>query len=714
MSSKIKDIFAGSDFELEQEINLFKTRQSHKHDEVTKIENDLETAENEYEQIKKRVDENDRKYHTLIQDRCREQDLYDEKADYISKLCTDLNITVGFDIKNDNERASGLVPSIRTALKQEQGRIKEINDHNEKVDAEQEHEIRGYSKEEARIKSEITSIAKQLKDSEHALNEKKNELKKVDECTRRLADSRQKLAQIRQMSEQLIEQSNTQGTQNEIAAHREEKIKIVEELEGVDEQITVINMNADVLAQVTGKEKHIEKRESDVRRIKNKHFNNLRRLFPDETIESNFKRRIETLAQKLLTEVNKLEAEVRLKENQAQKYRLDLESKKKYQLDYEAELRKLKSEIDQVCEQTPFIDILAETKEKVAKLQMEHSSYKSSEVFYKNYIRQMKDQPCCPLCHKDLNGNEVGDLTIELTDEIEKLPDNINRSEQALKEASKKLEKLLGLQSHVERVDKLKSNLIPQVNADIEKIERDLRAAQEKSKQSSEAVEEPRDKKALVTTMLGDMSILDEAIRDIEQNRIELEPLKQALAANQGQSDVSMDTLQKKRKELSDRNKYLEREIERKEKSWRDKDTSIRKCKEREIEVEKLVMTLQGDIQKSEALKAREHELIELIKQLKEKKVANDQLLIPIEGKIRHAEEKRRRTKADGVEKLANASRRFDGLKKTFDSMERVSKDLEKLADLKLDKEIERYDEILKNLRGDQSRQVSCFFLFFY
>lgn len=706
LSLKIKDIFTGSDIELEQEINLFKTRQSQKHGDLAKIEENLEAAEIEHTEIKQRVDENDRKYHMLIQERCREQDLFDDKADFISQLCADLNITVGFDIKNNNERASEMVPSIRTAMKQEQARIKEITDHNDKVYAELEHEIRGYSNEEARIKSDIASVAKQLKDSERALEEKKNELKLIGDCSQKLTESRAKLAQIKQMSNQLIAESNTQGVQAEIEEHRTEKARIIVELEGVDDQITVINMNADVLSQVTNKEKHIEKREGDVNRIKNKHLKNFRELFPDETIESNFKRRIDTLSQKLNTEVSRLEALVRLKENDAQKKMLESQGKKKEQAGYEAELRKLESEIDQVCEEMPFVEVLADTKEKVAKLQMEHSSYKSSEVFYKKYIHEMKDIPCCPLCHKDLNGNDVNDLTAELTDKIAQLPDNIQRSEQELRQANKKLERLLGLQSHVDRVERLKTNLIPQVSADIRKIEGDLRAAQDKSKQSSAAIEEPKKKKEIVQQMIGDMSVLDEAIRDIELNRQELDVLKQTLSTNEGQGGVSLDTLQKRRKELSERSKQLERDIERKDKSWREKDKTIRQFKEKEIEIEKAVITLQGDLQKSEALKTRRDELIEIIRQLREKKETSDQSLIPIEAKIRHAEEKRRRAKADGDEKLANAMKRCDGLKKTFDSMERVSKDLDKLAALKLDKEIERYDEILKILRGDQSKQV--------
>lgn len=373
----------GSEAELQQEIASFKTRHLKKQHELSENEELVKKEVEELERINKRVDEHNRKYFSLLQDSEREQDLYAEKAEHIKKLCTDLKINVNFDINNDNSQAAGLVANIKTSLAQEQASIKEIADNNEKADAEQEQEIRGHREQEVRIKSEINSITKQLIDSEQSLKKHTEELKLAENSGRLLTDIRQKISKIKPVLDGKIISSNLEGTRDEITKYRDERQQLSQELDDIDEQITVLSSMANILAQVETKENHIEKRESEVRRIKNKHRANLQRLFPDETIESGFKRRIDTIGQKLQTEINRLEAECRLNDNKSQSSKTQLQSKRQELNRLEDELRKLENDIEGVCEGTPFDNVLAETKENVARWQKEHSSHKSAESFYK-------------------------------------------------------------------------------------------------------------------------------------------------------------------------------------------------------------------------------------------------------------------------------------------------------------------------------------------
>lgn len=306
-----------------------------------------------------------------------------------------------------------------------------------------------------------------------------------------------------------------------------------------------------------------------------------------------------------------------------------------------------------------------------------------------------------------MNRNEVDDLTVELNDQIEQLPQIIARSERELKTSTAKLEKLLAMQNSVERVAQLKMNLLPKIRDEIKKIETDLSAFQEKVRQSERSVEEPREKKEIVSRMVGDMSLLDEAIRDVEQARTELMPLKQSLPPSDGTNDTNLESLQKKRKELTDKIKKLEKDINILEKRIQEDNKQIMTMQNRIIDMEKEELRLQGDFQKFDSLKTREKELTEQVKELKQKKTAIDQALIPIEGKIKNAEEKRRRTKANGAEKYTVATKRFEGLKKNFDNIERVSKELEKLALLNLERELERCGQLQQEAEDDKTKQVT-------
>lgn len=343
----------------------------------------LKTAEHDQSQSAKRVAECDRKLHLMIQDRQREQDLYGEKADYISKLCEDLKIAVDFDIKNNNDRAASLVVNIRTAMAKENDCIQEIKANNDKEDAVQEKEIREYREQGVKIKSEIDSVTKQLKESESMQGEQSQQLRLIQQSSNKLFEVRRNISTIKEVCEQRQEDFNSQGMREEIEQHRKEKSEMSDKLEEVDCQIGYLNTMASTLANFNTKKTHLEKQEAEVKRLKNKHFDHFQRFFPNETVELNFKRKIDAINQKYNLESNRLDAKIRLKENHMSNFRSQIQSKKQDLKNLENELRQLEEEIDRVCEQTPFDDVLAATRENVDKWQMEHSSYKSSEVFYK-------------------------------------------------------------------------------------------------------------------------------------------------------------------------------------------------------------------------------------------------------------------------------------------------------------------------------------------
>lgn len=306
-----------------------------------------------------------------------------------------------------------------------------------------------------------------------------------------------------------------------------------------------------------------------------------------------------------------------------------------------------------------------------------------------------------------MNNNEVDELKTELNDQIDQLPETIANAERQLKRETAKLEKLLAMQSCVERVEDLKMNLLPKLRDEIKKLESDRSAAQEKAKQSERSVKEPSEKKEIANRMIGDMSILDEAIRDVEQARKDLEPLKQSLPPSDSPNDNNLDGLQKKRKELTDKMKVLDKKIEQSEKRVQEDTKAITSLQDKLLELKTRELQLQGDSQKVDAAKAREKELRDEIKELNEKKATSDQILIPIEGKIKNAVEKRRRTKAEGAEEYKNAMKKFDELKKEFDSIERVTKELDKLALLSLGKEINRYEKLLEQTNNEKKEKVT-------
>lgn len=383
LSAKIKNIFGGSEDELEQEIQLFHAKKAQKQKELENTEVRLKENEFDHKKSAQRTEDCDRKLHLLMQDRQREQDLFAEKAEYIIKLCEDLKIQVDFDVKNDNDRAAGLVANIRAAMQKENDRIQEIKASNEREDEEKMKKIQKYREQSAELKSEINSATKQLNESQSTLDNQKQQLRLVEQSGVKLKAIRTQIEGIQKAKEQRLAGSNTQGLREEIEQHRTEKRNVAEKLEEVDDQITYLSSMASILAEVNTKKKSLEKHDAEVMRLKNKHKNSFQRLFPGEVVESDFKRKIDALFRTLNLDSNRLDAKIRLKETHTNNFKLQIQNKKTEQKTAETEKRHLEEEVDKVCEQSPYEEVLAMTRENVTKLQMEYSSYKSSEVFYK-------------------------------------------------------------------------------------------------------------------------------------------------------------------------------------------------------------------------------------------------------------------------------------------------------------------------------------------
>lgn len=384
LTLKIKTPFTGTESQLEDEIKDFHSRRADKKIELDDKEDVLQTEQYEYKEMSKKVDEHDRKHHSLISDRQREKELYEQKVKYIKNLCTKLNMNVTFDIENGNAgRVAELVANIKTEIAKVDGKIKEMIANNEREDEKLEKEIRKYADEESRVEAELVQITNRLKELKSTLAQISEELRKAERSGGRLKDIENNIASIQKRREEMQAKEATQGYSTQIAEQRDEKQRLSDELEGIDMQITELSTMATLLAQVSAKQKHLEKKETEANRIARKHDENLQRLLPNENIGVGIKRQIEALNQDLRVKTNRLEAEIRLKDNHVGVGKSQQQNKKQEIGKLESELRHLEEEIDRECDSTPFNEYLAMVKENVDKAQMEYSEQKSSEVFYK-------------------------------------------------------------------------------------------------------------------------------------------------------------------------------------------------------------------------------------------------------------------------------------------------------------------------------------------
>lgn len=196
----------------------------------------------------------------------------------------------------------------------------------------------------------------------------------------------------------------------------------------------------------------------------------------------------------------------------------------------ETELRNSKNQIDEKCNGQEYLDVLSKSKEKSEKLEMDCGLLRSSKLINNRYISNMTKDPCCPLCHKDMDAEEVNDLTTEIQVMIKNLPRDLEVAEKSYKDERCKYDELLSLKFAYDSLDKFKEDIEKTVTT-LKEIDEKFRESQTEIESLEMALLEPKANLQLIQSMVGDMSILDECVRDLAKKSEDIEVLKRKLPA---------------------------------------------------------------------------------------------------------------------------------------------------------------------------------------
>lgn len=737
--AKIKDLFKGSETELDAEIRSFKETMVKKDMELDDAKKELTVTKQQEQKLSQKFQENERKCFGFVHQREQEQDFYAKKAENIREICERLNIEITFDLENSNERSDELLPQIRVRVSEEEENISELVATNEQIDYEQQTEIDKLREKRTQVESEISAKRSQIMQLKGEHSKQQASIADIERSAEKLKEISEKVVKTKQFYDNLCANGNLDEIRKDLVTQKAERTKLAGELEILDDQIALSVSLSGISTEIASKEKQLEKRDSEIRRIKNKHSNNLRRLFNNETVESNFKQRLESMNQKLRMETNKIQNDAKTNERTVNELMFNHRNKKQDLSRWENEVRQLEDKIYEQCESTPFVEVLETAKENVAKFQLEHGTLKSSELFFKKlvyfahllylklcfylsifvfilfrYIKKMENEPCCPLCHKDLNNNEVGDLTIELNSQIQLLPLNISRAEKNLKEENRRLETLLGLQPSVERLDQLKNNEIPKLKTTIADIDKKLSSARAEKTKLEKSLDESTSQVELGNSMSGDMSLLDEATKEVERIRTELTALKGNLPDSQ--SELSIDELQKNRKTLAEKHKKLCEEIEFLEEREKKETHIIAELKDKHLSFKNEEIKLKEGVQGLSQMKARQQEITAQMTALMSKIQELTNSLEPLKKNLAETIENKQKTKATNAGKLKAAQNHINELKRYNEAISRYTQEIRKLASLNLEEEITKCNRLAEKINEEKNSkvQITIFPIFYF
>ncbi|XP_067628332.1 DNA repair protein RAD50 [Eurosta solidaginis] len=692
LSSNIKIPFEGTIDELEKQISEFGEKMTEKRKQRNELDKKLKEVKVEEKKIQKRYADLDKKRILLMQQSQKEQECISKRAEQLKNLCQQLGITLTDDLEFQPESIKEVLEKVENALMNKECTIAENVAKTDQEDRERQTEIDTQRVEVTKVEEGIRTHEKQKKLNEKELGKISKEIAEVESSARRIQVLSDNIDRLVKMMEEMNGKCNQESMKADIAENKKKIAKLQEQFRELDERLTKLNMLSKLTAEIALKQKELDKKEQDVRRVKGKHADNFKKLLTNP-VESNYKRAMQSCAQALRASIKELNKKSNKLQLEQQSYEIKRKNLKTEVLKLEKDLEESKEKVYEACHAASYEDTLAKSKATLSKYQLEHGALLSAEAMYKRYIAKVTEEPCCPLCHKDMNENEATDIKMELSDEINRLPENIKRTEKLLKAEQKKYENLLQIKSVVDRVAKLETD-IPKKKEELKAMEEKLAKCVEDSESLQMLLVEPTTSLELADTMMGDVSLLDEAMREVTRLKNDLEKLNAKLPAD-FESDANIDELQMLKDSISQELDTERNALEEKQTNLEKIVTALNKMQEQKNAYQDERLKLQEGQQSLAQLQERQKELQNLIEtkttEIKELKTQ----LPTLKQKLNTLTAEKKRLLDVSRKSVAKLQAELNSYKKIDHDIQRLNNEVIEFKQLNLATEIETLKESL-------------------
>ncbi|KAH8376220.1 hypothetical protein KR200_003386 [Drosophila serrata] len=698
LTKKIKTPFIGSMAELDVKINNFDQRMKEMRDQRTETEQELSQIKKSSAVGQEKLGMHDKKRCLAKQRHQSEQACRAQLLKRVKEFCRELQIPIDGELTEQPEKLLDVLQDIEAVIMSKHCEITEIGERNDKADKDRQAKI-----DELRIDLTKSEQGVTDKENQREVNKRESEklevdIQKIEASMHELKKLEKKIAEANELYENTIKNVDQQAMRGAIDDKKTSIAEKQAQFEKLDKQLTFLGSMAKLVAEISLKQKDLEKKNQEVHRVRSRHADNFGKFFKDP-ISSNYRRSMQGAYDKLRREIQDLNEQANAQKLKEQSY----EIKRKNLIDdiarMEKELKESEELVFQKCRSTPYDDLVERSKTAISKLQFDHGALKSAEALYKKYIQKIEEEPSCPLCHHNMSGDEACDLTTELTDEIQKLPENIVRAEKALKAEQLKYDNLLQIKPNILKIKDLKA-LLPQKKEELKKVEELLGESVSEYETLLALIGEPTHNMELANSMMGDMTLLDEALKDSMRLTKDLDLQKAKLPASYDAS-VSMDTLQAEKSQVSKDLETERKDLEITQNTFQQHMDALNRLREMKNSLKDRQILLQEGVQSLPQLKERLEKLTNFLITVATEISDLRTKILPLKQNLRAAVEEKDRLKEKERAQLAQMNSKYNSYKSTDQDIQRLNKEAQEYAKLDLENEIQKLEDTIKATKDE-------------
>ncbi|XP_052902033.1 DNA repair protein RAD50 [Anopheles moucheti] len=705
LRSKIKKLFEGSLPELEMEIKIFQQTSASKHSELEEDESELQRIKSQDRSLLNKLQSIDGQKIELAEKQKRERELQIERGKKMKALGDKLAIPLSDDYGDASISANiidSAISSIRNALQNQdmivQSKIKAFDEE----DVRAQKSIDKLRETKVTLESDSISKRKQIAQLEREKLQTTREVSEIERSAEALKGLIDKINRHELEYETLVAAANLPAMKKDLIERKQLRDQLQGELDRLEERISSLNEVAMKESELTLVEQQYTSRETELGRLRNKHADNLRRLFPDRTIESKYRSNMQNLYDDLQKEVKNVNEKIR----RAQAIVTEMETTRKSQkaqLDrLERDLGEAEEKIYSACRGNAYEEVLSKLSEKISKNNLEHGEARSAVVLYQKFISNIENDRCCPVCDKGLESADVHDISGKLSDEIRRLPEKIETLERTLKKDRSDYDKLLALKPISERLEKQKKEL-PQLKQQLQDTEKRLTNASDELEEHQLAVSEPTANMQLINSIVGDMSILDKLGSELERMKRNVDELRTQLGTRISDG-VTIESLKSERETLRVKFKTERNLVDEMQTTIDTKTENLNEMQSNNNQLKSRKLKLQESVQSLEQKRTNVRELGAKIAALNGELKDAEQQLHPVQMQLQKEVEQKQRAKEQNNREQQKLRKTLDALRWEETEIVRLGCELDELAVLNLSSELSRVQAKKDQVQQEQDQ----------
>lgn len=621
----------------------FNTDQKVKQRNLNIHKDDLERVTDKLNSIKKEIAELNGTLKANQRKTQSKDELLNRNRNNVRKICKLLKISTQNMMENE-QQIEELLPEIQDKSEEFKREFDEMPSQLAKIEDDYQQKIDKLKDEKAVRVTEISSKTKQTSQLGMDITRLNSRISEVEASATKLKTINDKVEHL------TSELSNLEAT-SDLPKMKEKMISLKTKQNGLQKQsdkleslLATLSKLSGIKAQIDGKQKQVDNLENEKMKLERVHMSDLKKLFADKNITSDFKRNVQIVMQKHSNTCTQLTSKIESLEKKRTEYERDRKNKKDTLNGIENELKDTEERIYDVCHGESYENVLAEVSERVTKSQMEHGAIKSSQVFYEKYIDKLDSDDCCPLCTTKLTESGVRKLQQSLRGDIEQLPESINEAEQTMNNVKSEYEEVLSLKHLIERNEKFKKD-ISDLRKSISELDEKIKSCTSAIKQANNDIEGPRKLKSIAENLVSDMQLLDRTILELGVLNSELNGLKNQLPANC--PDDSLEDVQMEKSVINAELADLRKQLDVIGNNYDEATTMINERREERNKMKDEQLRLQEGLQSISELRERRDAMKKSVMDLKECISTLDEELKPIEKHLFDTNNSREKARND-------------------------------------------------------------------